>query len=186
MDKVQSDLRRRFCRFIGLHPQLDREWLWLVNQAISTPIPTDWKEEVDTKGRIFYQQQEHCSWMHPLVPSHRDTFARLIEQGNQDTLYPRQGKEEDNGQMSKDEDDSMLFYKDMFGIPEVSNHPERELFFMNSFAYLHAGIDEMIEVAELLEIDVEKEVHLLWIARLVEYLLLKCENISLFFLSLFF
>eukprot|EP00930_Biecheleria_cincta_P076675 TRINITY_DN63886_c0_g1_i1.p1 TRINITY_DN63886_c0_g1~~TRINITY_DN63886_c0_g1_i1.p1 ORF type:complete len:641 (-),score=91.25 TRINITY_DN63886_c0_g1_i1:288-2210(-) len=68
-----------FGRYLGIDPAKDRDLMWIAVEALSAPLPAEWTEHYDTKGNLFYYDQEHkaSSWTHPLEPVHREAYKTI-------------------------------------------------------------------------------------------------------------
>jgi len=63
-----------------MDPVVDGDLLWIAEQALEAPLPSEWTEHHDSADRVFYYNvQTHASsWTHPLEQLHRDTYKQII------------------------------------------------------------------------------------------------------------
>ncbi|CAK0829184.1 unnamed protein product [Prorocentrum cordatum] len=69
-----------YARYLGMDPVVDGDLLWIAEQALEAPLPSEWTEHHDSADRVFYYNvQTHASsWTHPLEQLHRDTYKQII------------------------------------------------------------------------------------------------------------
>jgi hypothetical protein len=65
-----------YTNYLGLDHS-DTDYLWIVQEALSAPLPEDWSEHVDAKGRVYFYNAaiDKSSWAHPL----EGEFRKLIK-----------------------------------------------------------------------------------------------------------
>merc|ERR1740138_433515 len=69
-----------YARYLGIDPITDADLMWIVDEALKAPLPSEWTEHHDSADRIFYYNvQTHASsWTHPLEQLHRDTYKSIV------------------------------------------------------------------------------------------------------------
>jgi len=69
-----------YARYLGMDPVVDGDLVWIAEQALEAPLPSEWTEHHDSADRVFYYNvQTHASsWTHPLEQLHRDTYKQII------------------------------------------------------------------------------------------------------------
>jgi len=69
-----------YARYLGIDPITDADLMWIVDEALKAPLPSEWTEHHDSADRIFYYNvQTHASsWTHPLEQMHRDIYKSIV------------------------------------------------------------------------------------------------------------
>mmetsp|Transcript_32817 Transcript_32817/g.84751 ORF Transcript_32817/g.84751 Transcript_32817/m.84751 type:complete len:598 (-) Transcript_32817:1895-3688(-) len=74
----------QMARYLGIDPAIDRDFLWIAEEALKATLPPAWGEYRDEQGNIFYFNEEtgESSWDHPLDAYFRFLFAKLKKMTN--------------------------------------------------------------------------------------------------------
>lgn len=69
-----------YARYLGIDPIADQDLMWIADEALNAPLPSEWTEHHDSADRVFYYNvQTHASsWTHPLEQLHRDTYKSIV------------------------------------------------------------------------------------------------------------
>merc|ERR1719162_2384927 len=69
-----------YARYLGIDPITDGDLMWIVDEALNAPFPSEWTEHHDSADRVFYYNvQTHASsWTHPLEQLYRDTYKGIV------------------------------------------------------------------------------------------------------------
>jgi hypothetical protein len=69
-----------YARYLGIDPIVDGDLMWIADEALNAPLPSEWTEHHDSADRVFYYNvQTHASsWTHPLEQLHRDTYKSIV------------------------------------------------------------------------------------------------------------
>lgn len=69
-----------YARYLGIDPIVDGDLMWITDEALNAPLPSEWTEHHDSADRVFYYNvQTHASsWTHPLEQLHRDTYKCIV------------------------------------------------------------------------------------------------------------
>jgi len=69
-----------YARYLGIDPITDGDLMWIADEALAAPLPSEWTEHHDSADRVFYYNvQTHASsWTHPLEQLHRDTYKAIV------------------------------------------------------------------------------------------------------------
>jgi hypothetical protein len=69
-----------YARYLGIDPIADGDLMWIADEALNAPLPSEWTEHHDSADRVFYYNvQTHASsWTHPLEQLHRDTYKSIV------------------------------------------------------------------------------------------------------------
>ncbi|CAE7685122.1 CEP164 [Symbiodinium pilosum] len=69
-----------YARYLGIDPITDGDLMWIADEALAAPLPSEWTEHHDSADRVFYYNvQTHASsWTHPLEQMHRDTYKSIV------------------------------------------------------------------------------------------------------------
>ncbi|CAE6949662.1 CEP164 [Symbiodinium natans] len=67
-------------KYLGIDPITDGDLMWIADEALAAPLPSEWTEHHDSADRVFYYNvQTHASsWTHPLEQMHRDTYKSIV------------------------------------------------------------------------------------------------------------
>merc|ERR1719491_2900669 len=70
-----------YARYLGIDPIVDGDLMWITDEALNAPLPSEWTEHHDSSDRVFYYNvQTHASsWTHPLEQLHRDTYRSIVD-----------------------------------------------------------------------------------------------------------
>lgn len=76
-----------YARYLGIDPIVDGDLMWIADEALNAPLPSEWTEHHDSADRVFYYNvQTHASsWTHPLEQLHRDTYKTIVNFRSGDT-----------------------------------------------------------------------------------------------------
>eukprot|EP00931_Biecheleriopsis_adriatica_P099292 TRINITY_DN7371_c0_g1_i1.p1 TRINITY_DN7371_c0_g1~~TRINITY_DN7371_c0_g1_i1.p1 ORF type:complete len:453 (+),score=114.84 TRINITY_DN7371_c0_g1_i1:86-1444(+) len=87
-----------YARYLGIDPITDGDLMWIADEALAAPLPSEWTEHHDSADRIFYYNvQTHASsWTHPLEQLHRDTYKVIVNFRSGDL-----SKEEQDAELEK-------------------------------------------------------------------------------------
>jgi len=87
-----------YARYLGIDPTTDIDLMWIADEALNAPLPSEWTEHHDSADRVFYYNvQTHASsWTHPLEQLHRDTYKSIVSFRSGDL-----SKEEQTAQVEK-------------------------------------------------------------------------------------
>jgi hypothetical protein len=80
-DTLTSSDKLSYLQYLGLTPNSDLHFL--VDSALSAPLPEDWSEHFDQKDRIYYYNSasDQSSWIHPL----ESELRKIIVTSSQNT-----------------------------------------------------------------------------------------------------
>eukprot|EP00929_Paragymnodinium_shiwhaense_P008344 TRINITY_DN112296_c0_g1_i1.p1 TRINITY_DN112296_c0_g1~~TRINITY_DN112296_c0_g1_i1.p1 ORF type:complete len:416 (+),score=102.19 TRINITY_DN112296_c0_g1_i1:179-1426(+) len=69
-----------YARYLGIDPIIDADLMWIADESLNAPLPSEWTEHNDSADRVFYYNvQTHASsWTHPLEQLHRDTYKTIV------------------------------------------------------------------------------------------------------------
>lgn len=69
-----------YARYLGIEPLVDGDLMWIADEALNAPLPSEWTEHQDSADRVFYYNvNTHASsWTHPLEQLHRDTYKNIV------------------------------------------------------------------------------------------------------------
>merc|ERR1719217_747565 len=69
-----------YAKYLGIDPVIDADLMWIADEALNAPLPSEWTEHNDQADRVFYYNvQTHASsWTHPLEQLHRDTYKTIV------------------------------------------------------------------------------------------------------------
>ncbi|CAE7222100.1 CEP164 [Symbiodinium microadriaticum] len=72
--------RGKWTEYLGIDPITDGDLMWIADEALAAPLPSEWTEHHDSADRVFYYNvQTHASsWTHPLEQMHRDTYKSIV------------------------------------------------------------------------------------------------------------
>jgi len=70
-----------YAKYLGIDPVNDGDLLWISDEALKAPLPSEWTEHHDSADRVFYYNVHNyqTSWTHPLEQIHRDTYKSIVE-----------------------------------------------------------------------------------------------------------
>jgi hypothetical protein len=86
-----------YARYLGIDPIVDGDLMWIADEALRAPLPSEWTEHHDSADRVFYYNvQTHASsWTHPLEHLHRDTYKCIVNFRSGDLSKEDRGAELD-------------------------------------------------------------------------------------------
>jgi hypothetical protein len=184
----------KFAKLLGMDIQFDTENVWLLTQALTTELPGEYKMFVNPEDEAYYVkfdsntgEELEASWDHPLVPAYKEIFEKMLRE-QQDAQAKLAGidtedadKEEDKEEGEEDgpktlaltaeqrkkvrlgKQDALLYYKKVLGDPEVDDlQPDENA----SKTYWDIHPDDVEDLADYMEIDLDTEKSLLWVARM--------------------
>merc|ERR1712118_102495 len=69
-----------YARYLGIDPVVDHDLLWIVEEALAAPLPSEWTEHFDSSDRVFYYNATThvSSWTHPLEHLYRETYKTIV------------------------------------------------------------------------------------------------------------
>lgn len=69
-----------YARYLGIDPFTDGDLMWVAEEALAAPLPSEWTEHHDSSDRVFYYNviSHASSWTHPLEQVHRDTYKKIV------------------------------------------------------------------------------------------------------------
>jgi len=84
-----------YARYLGIDPIVDGDLMWIADEALNAPLPSEWTEHHDSADRVFYYNvQTHASsWTHPLEQLHRDTYKCIVNFRSGDLSKEERGQE---------------------------------------------------------------------------------------------
>lgn len=94
-----------YARYLGIDPITDGDLMWIADEALAAPLPSEWTEHHDSADRVFYYNvQTHASsWTHPLEQLHRDTYKRIVSFRSGDLAKEEQSTELDKLKRTTDD-----------------------------------------------------------------------------------
>jgi hypothetical protein len=90
LNEVQS-----YASYLGLDVDNELHLMWIADEALNAPLPSEWTEHHDSADRVFYYNvQTHASsWTHPLEQLHRDTYKCIVNFRSGDLSKEERGQE---------------------------------------------------------------------------------------------
>jgi len=69
-----------YAKYLGIDPVNDGDLMWISDEALKAPLPSEWTEHHDSADRVFYYNvhNHQSSWTHPLEQLHRDTYKAIV------------------------------------------------------------------------------------------------------------
>jgi len=69
-----------YARYLGIDPVVDHDLLWIAEEALAAPLPSEWTEHFDSSDRVFYYNATThvSSWTHPLEHLYRETYKTIV------------------------------------------------------------------------------------------------------------
>lgn len=69
-----------YARYLGIDTVIDGDLMWIAEEALNAPLPSEWTEHNDSADRIFYYNvhTHKSSWTHPLEQLHRDLYKSIV------------------------------------------------------------------------------------------------------------
>lgn len=94
-----------YARYLGIDPITDGDLMWIADEALAAPLPSEWTEHHDSADRVFYYNvQTHASsWTHPLEQLHRDTYKQIVNFRSGDLPKEEQSTELDKTRRKTDD-----------------------------------------------------------------------------------
>lgn len=76
----------QFAKYLGMDVDVDRDLLWIAEQAINSPLPAEWQEHEDGDGNQFFYNTvtQESSWEHPSDQRYREIYAKHKSQRSKD------------------------------------------------------------------------------------------------------
>mmetsp|Transcript_108906 Transcript_108906/g.216275 ORF Transcript_108906/g.216275 Transcript_108906/m.216275 type:complete len:383 (-) Transcript_108906:218-1366(-) len=70
-----------YAKYLGIDPVNDGDLMWISDEALKAPLPSEWTEHHDSADRVFYYNvhNQQSSWTHPLEQLHRDTYKDIVK-----------------------------------------------------------------------------------------------------------
>jgi len=70
-----------YAKYLGIDPVNHGDLMWISDEALKAPLPSEWTEHQDTADRVFYYNvhNHQSSWTHPMEQLHRDTYKNIVE-----------------------------------------------------------------------------------------------------------
>ena len=69
-----------YARYIGIDPAVDHDLLWIAEEALEAPLPSEWTEHFDSSDRVYYYNEttKGTSLTHPLENLYRDAYKTIV------------------------------------------------------------------------------------------------------------
>ena len=69
-----------YARYLGIDPALDHDLLWIAEEALEAPLPSEWTEHFDSSDRVYYYNEttKGTSLTHPLENLYRDAYKTIV------------------------------------------------------------------------------------------------------------
>ena len=69
-----------YARYLGIDPAVDHDLLWIAEEALEAPLPSEWTENIDSSDRVYYYNQttKGTSLTHPLENLYRDAYKTIV------------------------------------------------------------------------------------------------------------
>ena len=69
-----------YARYLGIDPAVDHDLLWIAEEALEAPLPSEWTEHFDSSDRVYYYNEttEGSSLTHPLENLYRDAYKTIV------------------------------------------------------------------------------------------------------------
>ncbi|KDO21313.1 hypothetical protein SPRG_13205 [Saprolegnia parasitica CBS 223.65] len=85
MDKSSPEYKEALhehARTLGLDPVQEAQYLWIVEEALTAPLPDDWEQGETDDGTIYYfnVNSEESIWEHPMDSHYKDMIAKKKEE----------------------------------------------------------------------------------------------------------
>eukprot|EP00928_Gymnodinium_smaydae_P073595 TRINITY_DN56785_c0_g1_i1.p1 TRINITY_DN56785_c0_g1~~TRINITY_DN56785_c0_g1_i1.p1 ORF type:complete len:677 (+),score=82.82 TRINITY_DN56785_c0_g1_i1:46-2031(+) len=70
-----------YAKYLGIDVILDRDLVWIAEEALIAPLSADWTVHEDSLGRLFFFNYltSVSSWTHPLEKAHRDAYHFIVD-----------------------------------------------------------------------------------------------------------
>lgn len=84
-----------YARYLGIDTVIDGDLMWIAEEALNAPLPSEWTEHNDSADRIFYYNvhTHKSSWTHPLEHTHRDLYKTVVNFRSGDLTKEQQSAE---------------------------------------------------------------------------------------------
>ncbi|EQC28566.1 hypothetical protein SDRG_13644 [Saprolegnia diclina VS20] len=85
MDKSSPEYKEALhehARTLGLDPIQEAQYLWIVEEALTAPLPDDWEQGETDDGTIYYfnVNSEESIWEHPMDGHYKEMIAKKKEE----------------------------------------------------------------------------------------------------------
>eukprot|EP00930_Biecheleria_cincta_P037888 TRINITY_DN2603_c0_g1_i1.p1 TRINITY_DN2603_c0_g1~~TRINITY_DN2603_c0_g1_i1.p1 ORF type:complete len:429 (+),score=85.63 TRINITY_DN2603_c0_g1_i1:124-1410(+) len=119
-----------YARYLGIDPIIDGDLMWIADEALAAPLPSEWTEHHDSADRVFYYNvQTHASsWTHPLEQLHRDTYKQIVNFRSGDLSKEEQSSELDK-QRRKADDSEREAHKELQSWSEHTDEGGQKFFY---------------------------------------------------------
>lgn len=119
-----------YARYLGIDPITDGDLMWIADEALAAPLPSEWTEHHDSADRVFYYNvQTHASsWTHPLEQLHRDTYKQIVNFRSGDLPKEEQSTELDKTRR-KTEDAEREAHKELQSWSEHTDEGGQKFFY---------------------------------------------------------
>ena len=69
-----------YARYLGIDPAVDHDLLWIAEEALEAPLPSEWTEHFDSSDRVYYYNEttKGTSLTHPLENLYRDAYKTIV------------------------------------------------------------------------------------------------------------
>ena len=69
-----------YARYLGIDPAVDHDLLWIAEEALEAPLPSEWTEHFDSSDRVYYYNEttKGSSLTHPLENLYRDAYKTIV------------------------------------------------------------------------------------------------------------
>ena len=69
-----------YARYLGIDPAVDHDLLWIAEEALEAPLPSEWTEHFDSSDRVDYYNEttKGTSLTHPLENLYRDAYKTIV------------------------------------------------------------------------------------------------------------
>ena len=69
-----------YARYLGIDTSVDHDLLWIAEEALEAPLPSEWTEHFDSSDRVYYYDEttKGTSLTHPLENLYRDAYKTIV------------------------------------------------------------------------------------------------------------
>ena len=69
-----------YARYLGIDPAVDHDLMWIAEEALEAPLPSEWTEHFDSSDRVYYYNEttKGSSLTHPLENLYRDAYKTIV------------------------------------------------------------------------------------------------------------
>ena len=69
-----------YARYLGIDPAVDHDLMWIAEEALEAPLPSEWTEHFDSSDRVYYYNEttKGTSLTHPLENLYRDAYKTIV------------------------------------------------------------------------------------------------------------